>query len=137
MNKFITTSSLAVALLSWCIQKNPIEVKKEQIIAEMNQVLSTKNIEIKSWSECMILIEWVKGKTAIFAGLRCDDGTDINDLYENWNTETYTTSVNNIIFEKGKLNSKWACIQIISTDPKNSDWPKRVVESADCPNITV
>ena len=136
MNKLVTTY-IAITLLSWCTQKSLIEVQKDQIIEKMNQVLTTKKEEIKNWSECIILVEWVKGKTAIFAGLRCDDGTDINGIYEQWNTETYTTLVSNIRIQNGKLLTNWACMQIISTDPKNPNGPKRSTESADCPKFTV
>lgn len=136
MNKFITTS-LAVAVLSWCMQKNPIEIQKDNIITSMNQILSEEKLKIETWSDCLIIIEWNKSEKTMFAELTCADGTSIKKRYEIKGVETYISILKKIQTKDWKLITEWACMQIISTDPKNSEWPKRVVESADCPKFTV
>lgn len=136
MNKLIVTS-LFCTLLTWCSQKDPVEAQKDQIIATMNKVLWEQNLKLEDWSDCMILIEWDKSKKTMKVGLACDDGNNLEQLHDNPHTETYTTLVSNIRIINGRLIPKWACMQIISTDPKNPEWPKRTIESADCPRITV
>jgi hypothetical protein len=54
-------------------------------------------------------------------GLACDDGNNLEQLHSNPHTETYTTLVSNIKIRDGKLIPNGACMQIISTDPKNPE----------------
>ncbi|MBX9809876.1 hypothetical protein K2X92_05800 [Candidatus Gracilibacteria bacterium] len=136
MNKFITTS-LAVAVLSGCMQKNPIEIQKDNIITSMNQILSEEKLKIETGSDCLIIIEGNKSEKTMFAELTCADGTSIKKRYEIKGVETYISILKKIQTKDGKLITEGACMQIISTDPKNSEGPKRVVESADCPKFTV
>lgn len=150
LGSFAAGITLCVSLL-WCqksaeIEKDPIEAKKEAIIASMNTILERENLVINPESTCTILIEWNKSNNIATIQLKCvgpsDDGEEqevqeYSEVLKNPNTETYVTYISKVTWAGQTLNWDQACFQMIAKHPTDPNWPGIKIESKHCIGETI
>lgn len=143
MKKHTEMAILSIAILwigfigqyleQWKKKTTDAEKQKDIIIAKMNWALGQEGKKIVPWSQCGIVIEWIKSKKQVTTLLQCSDETSQVVTMSNVSTEEFSTVITNIVTNsQWKLDPAWACFRMKAENPNNPNWDARYVISDAC-----